>query len=218
MVDGGECGGGGGRGGRRETGTAAAGQRSHLPLRRLKVGNFDVNLQLWYIEHFGDSMVLPFRVFASAETLFYYAKHAKPTNKPLSREEIKALLAQTTAPPDTPQPPEKGERGSSKEGQGAGSTDNQVTAMSGAGRDTNSGDDELHIEHSERRNGALPIPISTGSPIGTLSDDQPLKVTKLEILPKPSALAGGKSFPPSASSAGADIEISDLDEGMKQLD
>ena len=165
-------------------------------------------------------MVLPFRVFASAETLFYYAKRAKPTSKPLSREEIKALLAQTTAPTDTPQPPEKGERGSSKEGQGAGSTDNQVTAMSGAGRDTNSGDDELHIEHSERKNSAVPIPISTGSPIGTLSDDQPLKVTKsaVESLTKPGALAGGKSFPPSASSAGADIEISDLDEGMKQLD
>lgn len=34
-------------------------------------------------------------MFANAETLFYYARHVRPTSKLLSPEEIHALLAQT---------------------------------------------------------------------------------------------------------------------------
>lgn len=155
--------------------------------------------------HFSDSMVFFLRVFASAQTLFYYAKHARPTNKQLSREEIEALLAQSRAHADIPQPQEEGERQLSTEGEGAGSIVNEVTPTSGLGRDTNRGGDELHIEHSGRHLGAVPIPI--------LSDVQALEETKSAEERKPSALAGGKNLP-SAPSAGADIEISDLEEGM----
>ena len=152
--------------------------------------------------HFSDSMVFFLRVFASAQTLFYYAKHARPTNKQLSREEIEALLAQSRACADIPQPEEEGERQLSTEGEGAG---NEVTPTSGLGRDTNREGDELHIERSGRHLGAVPIPI--------LSDVQALEETKSAEEWKPSALAGDKNLP-SAPSAGADIEISDLEEGM----
>ena len=40
------------------------------------------------------SLSLPYRVFANAETLFYYARPVSPTVKLLSREEIQDLLVQ----------------------------------------------------------------------------------------------------------------------------
>lgn len=44
--------------------------------------------------------ILTFRVFANAETLFYYTAFARPTKKLLSLEEIMRLLAQATDQPE----------------------------------------------------------------------------------------------------------------------
>ena len=44
------------------------------------------------------------RVFANAESLFYYTTFSRPTKKLLSQEEIRRLLAQATTPSDGPGP------------------------------------------------------------------------------------------------------------------
>ena len=153
------------------------------------------------------------RVFANAETLFYYAKDARPTNKPLSREEIEALLAQTSGGQvdKKSQLPEKNReqrRDSATLGEDAG---NEVIPLDEV-NDTDSEDDELHIERTHDISFNTGLPVESGSSElesqppennkATREEPQPPEATGEEanlVPPYPDTLPGN-AHPPLPSS------------------
>ena len=148
------------------------------------------------------------RVFANAETLFYYAREARPTNKPLSREEIEALLAQTSGQVDKKSElSEKEEEEEEFRQQRRESAtleedaDNEVTPFDEV-NDTIS-DDELHIERKHESLVNTELPLESGpSDLETLppeNSEAAEEETNL-VLPYPNTLAASVPLPLSSSS------------------
>lgn len=142
------------------------------------------------------------RVFANAETLFYYAREARPTNKPLSREEIEALLAQTSGKVDKKSElseEEEEDRQQRRESATLGEdAENEVTPFDEV-NDTIS-DDELHIERKHNTRG---LPLESGpSDLETLPpENNEAAEEETNLVPLyPDTLAGSVPLPLSSSS------------------
>ena len=148
------------------------------------------------------------RVFANAETLFYYARDARPTNKPLSREEIEALLAQNSGgqvdkKSQLSERDREQRRDSATLGEDAG---NEVIPLDEV-NDTDSGDDELHIERKYDMSFNTGLPVESGA---SELESRPPEAAGEEanlVSPYPDTLAGSVHLPLSSSS---DIDLDQL--------